>query len=296
MSISDLQWKNGKSDYPDYAITPNEYGEYLKYRPVVVINNWKWQGINYTLYIKLATEHFSDKPLSSFSDDQDRLIKARSRYIRHNGEMTLPAGAFIDANDRQATADCAKWYIMPTSQFEASFSDAIELNSLNDTYAKLLLNKMYHLQFQQPPAVSLNLITLNDNKVEHELLYAHKDLLYAEAWTKTVKPDGNGLRYTRYEKVTYKMPPLLELDFDEGLKIIRALSTPLADMLSSAWQDDEVEEPDYEDGDVRLWSHKDLNIAHLVNNLPAKDPWQGMKAKEKAKIDSKYKDQNINIQ
>lgn len=253
------------------CITFNEFGETLKRRPVIVLKSVIIEGQSYTFYLKTETDHH--KATTDFADidcDDERLRVYKAYLIEQKILVPIDKSDFIDPTKSPGAEfiDCAKWYIMPTSQFEALYSDADQVSMLKDKAKDAIFDRLYSLYYEDPSFVSLNKVYVDDNKIKHELMYAHSDLLHNEAWIRVqnkMPPHWKAIikdvrvRYSRYLKVKGLLPQALAKDYAEGIDYIEALSQPLLDYVKTLpkWRNNDIESKT-----SAIWrqSHEDLNI------------------------------------
>lgn len=266
------------------CITFNEFGETLKRRPVVILDSVTLDGIEYTFYLKTKTGYLNqDKDYSDIADDEARLREYKIDKVNNKVNVAIDKSDFIDPAKSLGAelVDCSKWFIMPTSQFEKMFVGTTKISMLKSRAKDAIYDRLFSLYYSQPPYLSLNKITLGDDKIEHELLYAHDDLLLSEAWSNLSNylvandeavVEDKTIKFSRYLKVKGLLPQIQARDFTNSLTMIEQLSVPLYDYIMEMpkWRSNDNIAIDKES----IWDkgHDYFKVEHLITGHSDGDP------------------------
>lgn len=264
------------------CLTYNEYGEPLKRRPVVIIKSMRILGQDYTFYIKTGTAYNYDYVPEAIEDDRARLHAARIHELIHKVNVKVTKADFINpvASQEDELIDCSKWYIMPTMHFNQMHTSKSYITEFSREAKIRIFERMYNLSLEEPPFISLNKVYVDSNQMQHELLYAHKDLLHHEAWQEVdLKMNPNKLaiakdktdRYSIYLKVEGLMPQALRLANEDVDDILESLTVPIFDFLRPLWNHEIARAQMDVNSDIWNKSAKDYGIEKYINNKPGKD-------------------------
>lgn len=237
------------------AICPNEFGENVKNRPVIVLQTGDKAGdfiyfmrVGTHLHRSIQDEDYSDAA-SYIRDKRAQMVEEQIVIDIHSSALTL-----VQKSDKQTIVaqnqqiDTARLFRMTVADFNTLLKlKKASVYRVDKHLAAAAMLRWLNLAQLNPPYVSLTNISLqqvnNKYKIKSTLNYAHRDLLLTEAWDDKSRYDNlvdktvfipNLPRRSRFDKLFVMYDLLLEYSSLDTVKY--EAENIIDDALASLWR------------------------------------------------------------